>query len=99
MELTPESKEKFQGIAGDGDTIREFCKHPGFKIYKQELEAIINDNKNSWLKGNDEDARVARYEARGVQKSLDVLKKFIFCGDNAKQVLLEDATSNLSDPS
>jgi hypothetical protein len=98
MELTPETKERLQSVATEGDTIRDFCRHPGFALYKKELEVIISDNKNTWLQGNDEDAKTARYEARGVQKALSVLKKFILSGDNAKQVLYENATSDLSTP-
>lgn len=88
-ELNPSQIERLQATATVGDQVREFCRHPGFKLYMKELEAIINDDKQKWLQGTDEEAKLARLEARGVQKAIDVLKKFILSGDRAKHMLKE----------
>jgi len=71
----------------NGHIIRAFCQHPGFKLYKAELDAILEDKKNAWLKGNDEDARIERIRAQGVQKAVDILKQFMLLGDNAARML------------
>ena len=73
----------------DSATIRDFCKHPGFKLYESKLQDLINAKKDSWLKGTDQDARDARLVAKGLQESLDILKRFIMQGD-ANIKALED---------
>jgi hypothetical protein len=97
-ELTPEMAERLKGAAYNGDVVRDLCKHPGFKVYLSALEAIISDNKNTWLNGTDEDAKNARFEARGVQRAINELKKFMLSGDNAKRMLTDAATPDLSGP-
>lgn len=87
MDLSDEQKNKLLDRAEEATWIREFCRHPGFKLYKTALEDIISDKKNTWLKGSEEDAKMARFEARGVQRALDELKKFIVNGDHARQIL------------
>lgn len=88
--------EALKKTAVEGSQIRDLCKHPGFKIYLKTLEDIILDKKNAWLKGSEEDAKNARLEARGVQRALDELKKFMLSGDNANIILRNN--SDLSNP-
>lgn len=76
----------------NGNIIRAFCQHPGFKLYKAALDAVLEDKKNAWLKGSDEDARVERIRAQGVQRAVDILKQFILTGENAARVLNENAS-------
>lgn len=78
-----------QNVA-DGQVIRAFCQHPGFKLYEKALADIIADHKNAWLKGSDEDAKTERIRAQGVQKAIDVLKQFMLLGDNAARMLNND---------
>lgn len=73
-----------------GNVIREFCKHPGFALYHAALQALIEDKKNLWLKGSDEDAKVERIRAQGVQKAIDTLKQFILVGENSARILNND---------
>lgn len=73
-----------------GQIIREFCKHPGFALYHGALQALIEDKKNLWLKGSDEDAKVERVRAQGVQKAIDTLKQFILVGENSARILNGD---------
>lgn len=70
--------------------IREFCRHPGFRMYQEALNAIVEDRKQVWLKGTEESARESRVQAQGVQKALDVLKQFILVGENSARILNND---------
>lgn len=88
--------EALKKTAVEGSQIRDLCKHPGFKIYLKALEDIILDKKNTWLRGSEEDAKNARLEAKGIQRALDELKKFIISGDNAQNIIND--TSNFSNP-
>lgn len=83
------SNELLAKTAEEGEAIRQFCRTPGFKIYKEKLESIIEDRKNVWLRGTEEEAKQARFEARGVQRALDELKKYLIAGDYARQVLTD----------
>lgn len=74
----------------NGNLIRGFCQHPGFKLYQQALELVLADKKNTWLKGSDEEAKLERIRAQGVQKALDVLKQFLLTGSNAARILKEN---------
>jgi hypothetical protein len=73
-----------------GLIIKQFCQHPGFKMYKDALDAIVEDKKQMWLKGDDEEARKERIRAQGVQKAIDVLKQFILLGENSARILNND---------
>lgn len=73
-----------------GQVIRDFCKHPGFKMYNDALQALIEDKKNLWLKGSEEDAKLERIRAQGVQKAIDTLKQFILVGENSARILNGD---------
>lgn len=78
-----------------GSIIRSFAQHEGFKIYKEELEAIVQDKKNKWLQGSDEDAKIFRYQAQGIDMALGVLKRMILDGDLAVSQLRENADNSL----
>lgn len=97
-EVSPEKVERLKGTAEEGDAIRSFCLHPGFKLYQKALEDKIADKKHTWLRGSDEEAKAARMRAQGIQEALDELKKFILSGDRAKQVLTVVAQTTLSQP-
>lgn len=88
-DLSDSQIARLQNDVQTGQIIRAFCQHPGFKIYREALDAIIEDKKNAWLKGDDEEARKERIRAQGVQKAVDVLKQFILLGDNANKLLEE----------
>lgn len=95
-DLPEQTVEKLKTTALEGDQIRDLCKHPGFKLYLTHLENIVSDKKNTWLRGSEEEAKNARLEAKGIQRALDELKKFILSGDNAKLILQN--SSDLSNP-
>jgi hypothetical protein len=78
--------------AQNGATIRGFCQHPGFRLYQQALELVLADKKNLWLKGSDEEAKLERIRAQGVQKALEILKQFLLNGNNAARILKENET-------
>lgn len=78
-----------------GSVIRQFAQHPGFKIYKDELDAIVSDKKNKWLQGSDEEAKIFRYQAQGVDMALGILKRMILDGDLAASQLYEAVDSSL----
>lgn len=89
-ELTDAQINRLQNDVQIGQIIRAFCQHPGFKYYREALDAILEDKKNLWLKGSDEDARTERIRAQGVQKAVDVLKQFILIGENSARILNND---------
>lgn len=89
-ELSDPQIARLQNDVQAGQIIRAFCQHPGFKLYKEALDAIIEDKKNAWLKGDDEEARKERIRAQGVQKAVDVLKQFILLGENSARILNND---------
>lgn len=89
-ELSDAQITRLQHDVQAGQIIRAFCQHPGFKLYKDALDAIIEDKKNAWLKGDDEEARKERIRAQGVQKAVDVLKQFILLGENSARILSND---------
>lgn len=70
--------------------IRQFCQHPGFGLYRKALEEIIEDKKQTWLRGSEQEAKEERIRAQGIQKSLDVLKQFILLGENSARILNND---------
>lgn len=86
--------EALKVTAIEGGQIKDLCKHPGFKLYLKTLEDIILDKKNAWLRGSEEEARNARFEAKGVQRALDELKKFILSGNNANIILQNNSDLN-----
>lgn len=85
---------RLQEDVQNGQIIRDFCRHAGFKLYRDALEALIQDKKNLWLKGNEEDAKAERIRAQGVQKAVDTLKQFILVGENSARILNGDVDSN-----
>lgn len=89
-ELTEQQQLRLAQDVNNGNIIRSFCQHPGFKLYKAELDAILEDKKNAWLKGSEEDARLERIRAQGVQRAVEVLKQFMVLGDNAARMLNAD---------
>lgn len=88
--LTDQQIARLSQNVNDGQIIRSFCQHTGFKMYEKALADIIADHKNAWLKGSDEDAKIERIRAQGIQKAIDVLKQFILLGDNAARMLNSD---------
>jgi len=90
-ELNEQQINRLSQDVNNGHIIRAFCQHPGFKLYKAELDAILEDKKNAWLKGDDEEARKERIRAQGVQRAVEVLKQFMVLGDNASRMLNENA--------
>jgi len=89
-DLTDQQIAHLSQDVNNGQIIRGFCQHPGFKLYKEALDLIIADKKQAWLKGTDEDAKTERIRAQGVQKALDVLKQFILLGENSARILNND---------
>lgn len=90
-DLNEEQIARLSQDVNNGHIIRSFCQHAGFKLYKAELDAILEDKKNAWLKGDDEEARKERIRAQGVQRAIEVLKQFMVLGSNASRMLNENA--------
>jgi hypothetical protein len=78
-----------------GSIMRSFAQHPGFKILSDSLNDIVQDKKNKWLQGSDEDAKIFRYQAQGVEMALGVLKRMILDGDLATSQLRENVENSL----
>lgn len=79
-----------------GKVIRAWCQHPGFAIYKKALEDVVADKKNKWLQGSDEDAKLERIRAQGIQKALEVLTQFMTIGDSASMILTREQSDPLA---
>ena len=95
-ELTEAQVKRLVQNAEVGRTIRAWCQHPGFAVYKRALEEILADKKNKWLTGTDEEAKLSRVQAQGVQKAMDVLTQFMLVGDSATQILTREQEDPLS---
>ena len=78
-----------------GSIMRSFAQHAGFQIFKEELDAIVQDKKNKWLQGSDEDAKIFRYQAQGVDMALGVLKRIVLDGDLAATQMKEVVDNSL----
>ena len=77
-----------------GAVIRSFAQHEGFKIYTEALDEIISDKKNKWLQGSDEEAKIFRYQAQGVEMARGVLKKMLIEGTLAADQLRESVENS-----
>lgn len=86
-ELTPDQITRLENDVNTANIMRGFIAHPGFAIYKAALDAIVEDKKKAWLKGSDEDARLERIRAQGVEKAIEVLKQYVLLGNNAARIL------------
>lgn len=90
-ELNEDQLTRLSHDVNNGQIIRAFCQHPGFKLYQQALQEIIDDKKQAWLRGDDDNvAKLERLRAQGVQKALDILKQFILLGQNSARILNND---------
>lgn len=97
MEITEEQlRSKLIRNATVGGLVKNWCKHPAFKLFEEAIQTILDDKKEMWLKGTDEEARNARAEARGVAKAMKVLQMFKASGELSKKTLME--TYDLDSP-
>ena len=78
-----------------GAVVRSFAQHEGFKIYTETLNDIVQDKKNKWLQGSDEEAKIFRYQAQGIEMALGVIKRMILEGDLATDQLREHVDNSL----
>jgi hypothetical protein len=94
-EMIDAKSSRLSHRAQRGAIIRSFAQHEGFHIFKNELDSIIQDKKNKWLQGTDEDAKIFRYQAQGIEMALGVLKRMILDGDLAVSQLRENTENSL----
>jgi hypothetical protein len=83
--------------AQKGAVIRSFVQHEGFKLFSEALNDIVVDKKNKWLQGTDDEAKIFRYQAQGIDMALGVLKRMVLEGDLAVSQL-RDQDDNSLDP-
>ena len=69
--------------------IREFCQHPGFQIWRKELEAKMSDLKGKWFTSNEQDGEKLKLRAQVYSEMLDILKAKMLVGDAASKRLRE----------
>jgi hypothetical protein len=81
-----------------GAVMRSFAQHSGFKIYTEALNDITQDKKNKWLQGTDEEAKIFRYQAQGIEMALGILKRMVLDGDLAASQLREEKADNSLEP-
>lgn len=76
----------------EGQIARDFCKHPGFSVYKAEVEKKILDTRNLWLAApSAELAEQMRHEAKGLAQAFEILKAMMVQGDIAQAHLNRNA--------
>lgn len=58
-ELTPEEdrlrEERMLGVVREGDVMRDFARHPGFKVLSNYIQSKVSDGRNEWLKAKTPD--------------------------------------------
>ena len=92
-EMIDQKNSRLAHKAERGSVLRSFAQHSGFKIFTEALNDIVSDKKNKWLQGTDEEAKIFRYQAQGVEMALGVLKRFVLEGDLASSQLKESVNS------
>lgn len=90
-ELNEQQLTKLNVNVQEGHIIRAWCQHPGYALYRKKLDEVLADKKNAWLKGSDEEAKLERIRAQGLQKAYDILTQFLMLGDNAARILNSEA--------
>ena len=94
--LTPQSIERLQATVQEGEIIKDFCRHPGFKILERFIESKISDDRKEWLRASSKDeAELVRIKCSVWVNLLDEVKKFILSGNNAKRLIEEHNQDNL----
>lgn len=88
-DLTDEQLGSLERASSQGGMIRDLCQHPGFKIYLKSIEELKNKKEKQWLLGTEDEARLARAQAQGLDLAITELKKFIISGDRASKMLNE----------
>ncbi len=81
-----------------GSVLNSFRQHDGYKIFEKILQDIVEDRKQQWLQGSDEQAKIFRYQAQGVQMALGALKKVVLEGVLAQDRLKEQSETSFESP-
>jgi len=90
MELTEEQlRSRLIKNATLGALVKNWTKHPAYKIFEEAIQSVLDDRKNTWINGTKEEADNARAEAKGVLKALRILQMFKNSGEVAKHGLKE----------
>lgn len=88
MELTEEQlRSRLVKSATLGALVKNWTKHPAYKIFEEAIQSVLDDRKNTWINGTEEEARNARAEAKGVLKTMRILQMFKNSGEVAKSGL------------
>lgn len=91
-------RTKLDLTVNQGQIIRSFCQHDGFKIYLKSLEDLKTKKEKVWLQGTEEQAREARLHAQGIEMAINELKKFMLSGEAAARTLRDEAENDLVTP-
>ena len=70
-----------------GETIRAWCQHPGFKLFQSLLKERIEKLQESWFKADDLEAQKIKIRAQVYNEVLDAIKSTIITGLASKQNL------------
>lgn len=94
--MEDQQKAKLQATAEAGMIMRGFMNHPGFDIWHKDLQLKIEDVKKEWLTCDDA-AKAEKIRTRAVQlnEALDLVKRRVVAGDNARKLLDMDHEMNL----
>ncbi len=83
--------ERLQMSAAAGVTIRSWCQHEGFKLFKKHFEDKIDQARETWLSEEDP-AKQAVLKRKAIlwTEIVNELKKYMLVGDNAARLLREN---------
>lgn len=86
--MEDQQKVKLQAKAETGMIMRAFMNHPGFDIWHKDLQEKIEDTKKEWLTADSpEKAEKVRNRAVQFNEALDLIKRRVVEGDNARKFL------------
>jgi hypothetical protein len=81
--MTDEHSSNLSHKVNQAAVLKEFCQHPGFIIWKNELDKKMQDLKNEWLRVDASQGERIKIRAQVYNEMLDVIKSKILEGHNA----------------
>ena len=85
--LEDANHSKLTNLVDRAGMIRDLCKHPGFKIFREALDEKLKQYHKQWLSASDEEAVKLRHRTQGLQVAIDELKGFLLSGEVARRTL------------
>ena len=81
------SLDKLAFRSEQGETIRTWCQHEGFRLFQALLKERIDKLQDAWFKADDLEAQKIKLRAQIYNEVLDAIKTTILVGIAAKKNL------------